>query len=235
VTEKAFPEDEWVLTSSLNAQGNPGFNATFVYEKRFGVRNQIEIKAPFSFVRPSPGTWYGGTGDMSLGLKRVVTSSKRSGSIVSLFGEAHFPTGNKTRGLGNGVTVFEGFAAYGQLLPNNSFVQVQSGVELPTDTKVAPRAVFWNTAVGTSLAQDGGFGRMWTPMVEMLADRDLAKGRKINFDVLPQLQVTLNKRQHIRANVGVRIPVNNTFGRSTAVVFYLLWDIFDGGILDGWR
>ena len=172
---------------------------------------------------------------MSLGLKRVLTSSKRTGSIVSLFGEAHFPTGNKARDLGSGVTIFEGFAAYAQLLPKNSFLQFQGGVELPTHTDVASRAVFWNTAVGTSLAQNQGFGRMWSPMVEVLADRKLARGEKTNWDVLPQLQVTLNKRQHIRANIGIRIPVNNSLGRSTAVVFYLLWDFFDGGLFDGWR
>jgi hypothetical protein len=235
VTEKAFPEDEWVVSSSVNAQANPGFTSTFVYEKRFGVRNQIEVKAPFAFTRPAPGTWYGGTGDMSLGLKRVLTSSKRTGSIVSLFGEAHFPTGNKQRGLGSGVTVFEGFASYAQLLPKNSFLQLQGGMELPTDTNIAARAVFWNTAVGTSFAQDRGFGRMWSPMIEVLADRELATGKKVSWDVLPQLQVTLNKRQHIRANIGVRIPVNNTIGRSTAVVFYLLWDFFDGGLFDGWK
>ena len=141
VTEKAFPEDEWVLDSSFNATGNPGFTSTFIYEKRFGVRNQIEIKAPFSFQRPSPGTWYGGTGDMSLGLKRVLTSSKRTGSIVSLFGEAHFPTGNKARDLGSGATIFEGFAAYAQLLPKNSFLQFQGGVELPTHTDVRLESV----------------------------------------------------------------------------------------------
>jgi hypothetical protein len=44
VTEKAFPEDEWVVSSSVNARGNPGVTSNFVYEKRFGVKNQIEIK-----------------------------------------------------------------------------------------------------------------------------------------------------------------------------------------------
>jgi hypothetical protein len=235
VTEKAFPEDEWVVSSAINARGNPGFSSTFVYEKRFGVRNQIEIKAPFVFTRPTPGTWYGGTGDMSLGFKRVLTSSKQKGSIVSLFGEAHFPTGNRARGTGSGVIVFEGFAAYAQLLPKNSFLQFQGGAELPTETSIASRAVFWNTALGTSLAQNQGFGRTWSPMIEVLADRELAKGEKIDWDIVPQMQVTLNKRQHIRASFGVRIPVNNTVGRSTAVVFYLLWDFFDGGLFDGWK
>src|SRR5581483_2641392 len=235
VTEKAFPEDEWVLSTSVNAVGNPGLTSTFVYEKRFGARNQIEIQAPFTFERPAPGTWYGGAGDMSLGLKRVLASSKRTGSVLSLFGEANFPTGNKARGLGTGTTVFEAFAAYGQLLPNNSFLQFQGGMELPTKTNTTPRAVFWRTGAGTTVTQNNGLGRAWSPMMEVLADRELATGRKVNWDILPQLQVTLSKRQHIRANIGVQIPVSNTAGRPTAVLFYLLWDFFDGGLLDGWK
>jgi hypothetical protein len=72
-------------------------------------------------------------------------------------------------------------------------------------------------------------------MVELLADRDLETGAKVNWDVQPQFQVTLNRRQHVRANIGVRIPVTNTSGRPVQVVFYLLWDWFDGGLLEGWK
>jgi hypothetical protein len=57
---------------------------------------------------------------------------------------------------------------------------------------------------------------------------------KTNWDVLPQMQVTISKRQHIRANLGVRIPVNNTAGRQVQVMFYLLWDWFDGRLNEGW-
>jgi mono/diheme cytochrome c family protein len=235
VTEKAFPEDEWVWSTSVNTRGAPGLTSTFVYEKRFGVRNQIEIKAPFSFQRTAPRTWYGGTGDIDLGFKRVLASSKRTGSILSLAGEASLATGNRARGLGKGVTVLEGFAAYAQLLPKNSFLQFQGGGELPTRTDDAGRAVFWRTTLGTTLAGDRGFGRQWSPMVEVLADREFTPGAGTNWDLLPQLQVALNKRQHIRASIGFRFPVNNAAGRSTALVFYLLWDFFDGGLLDGWR
>ena len=51
---------------------------------------------------------------------------------------------------------------------------------------------------------------------------------------MPQVQVTLNKRQHIRANFGVSIPVRNTAGRAAQFAFYLLWDFFDGGLREGW-
>ena len=76
---------------------------------------------------------------------------------------------------------------------------------------------------------------MWTPMMEFIADRDFATGAKTNWDVLPEFQVTLSQRQHVRADIGVRIPATNTEGRPVQVVFYLLWDWFDGPLTEGWR
>ena len=76
---------------------------------------------------------------------------------------------------------------------------------------------------------------MWSPMTELLFDRDFETGAKTNFDILPEFQVTLSKRQHVRADVGVRVPVTHTAGRPVQVVFYVLWDWFDGRIQDGWK
>ena len=105
---------------------------------------------------------------------------------------------------------------------------------MPTDTEKAPQAVFARLAVGKSFAERGGFGRLWSPMVEILADRELETGARTNWDIVPEVQVALNKRQHVRVNLGIRQPVNNREGRSTQVVFYALWDFFDGGLRDGW-
>lgn len=235
VSEKAFPENETVLTTGINAKGAPGTDHTITYERRFGAGNQIEVSFPFSFQHGDTSVWSGGVGDLALGYKRLVFSSLRTGSILSVQGEAALPTGNRAKGFGTGVTIFETFASYGQLLPAKSFLQFQSGVELPTNTADANRAVYWRTAFGKSLNQGMGLGRMWTPMVELLADRELASGEKTNWDLVPQFQVTLSRRQHVRANVGVRVPVNDFGARPMQVMFYLLWDWFDGGLLEGWK
>ena len=234
ISEKAYPEDETVLTTAINAKGSPGTENTITYERRFGAGNQMEVSFPFSFQQLDTGTWFGGVGDIALGYKRLLFSSLRTGSILSVQGEAALPTGDRARGFGTGTTIFEAFASYGQLLPEKSFFQFQSGAELPTDTAKANRAVYWRTAFGKSLNQGMGLGRMWTPMVELLADRELAPGAKTNWDFVPQLQVTLSKRQHIRANVGVRLPANDFGSRPVQVMFYLLWDWFDGGLRAGW-
>jgi mono/diheme cytochrome c family protein len=235
VTEKAFPENEVVITTALNAQGAPGVSNEIVYEQRFGARNQIEVSLPVEFQRPEPGLWYGGFGDIGLGFKRTLFASLRAGSIFALQGEVILPTGNPAHGLGTGVTTFETFAAFGQLFPHYIFLQLQGGGELPTDTSRAPQAVFARAAFGKGFNQNHGLGRLWSPMVELLADRDLQTGTRTNFDVLPQFQVTLSKRQHVRFNLGLRIPAANTRGRQMQVVFYLLWDWFDGKLWEGWK
>jgi hypothetical protein len=71
-------------------------------------------------------------------------------------------------------------------------------------------------------------------MVEVLASRELTSDVNTLFDVVPQIQVTLSKRQHIRFNAGVRLPLNETADRNLAVMGYLLWDWFDGGLFEGW-
>ncbi len=235
MTEKAFPEGETVLTTAVGARRSPDISNELVYERRIGARNQIEVSVPFSFVQDGAGRMNGGVGDAGFGLKRVLFASHESGSILSVQGEAILPTGDKARGFGAGVTVFEAFGAFDQILPFDSFVQAQAGTEQPVDTAIAARAVFGRVAFGKSLRQDSGFGRLWTPMLEVVTDRELEHGAATDVDMVPQFQVTLSQRQHVRANVGLQIPVANTAGRSKQIVFYLLWDWMDGGFLEGWR
>ena len=47
---------------------------------------------------------------------------------------------------------------------------------------------------------------MLDPMVEFVADRDLLMGAKTNWDIVPEVQVTLSRRQHIRAAFGIQTP-----------------------------
>jgi mono/diheme cytochrome c family protein len=232
-TEKAFPENETVLATTTAVRHAPDVENALVYEHRLGARNQFEVSVPFGSVHDAGGNLARGVGDIGVGLKRVLFAGATA--IVSAQGEFIFPTGDKARGLGAGVGIVEAFAAYGQLLPANMFFQAQGGTEQPTSTDEVARAVFGRAAIGRSFRQDRGLGRLWSPMVELLADRELENNARTDIDVLPQFQVTLNQRQHIRLNAGLQIPVTHTTGRSTRFLFYALWDWFDGGLLDGWK
>ena len=233
VTEKAFPESEEVISTAVNAQGAPGVENHYIHEQRIGMKGQIEIDVPIYFANEDH-VWYGGIGDVTFGYKQEIYSSLKRGNIFSLFGGVVAPTGSTDHGFGSGTTAFESFAAYDQLFRNNMFIQTQLGGELPVDTTKAPQAIFWNTAFGQMFARDNGLGRLWSPMVELTMNRDFETGATTNWDIIPEMQVTFSKRQHVRGNLGVRIPVNNTSDRSVQVLFYLLWDWADGKLTEGW-
>ncbi len=103
---------------------------------------------------------------------------------------------------------------------------------MPTngDTK----EVFWRLVGGKTFTQ-GQFGRSWSPMVELVAAKDLADGEVVHWDIVPQFQVTLSKRQHIMAAFGARVPLNARDSRHTQIMAYFLWDWFDGGLFSAWK
>lgn len=232
-TEKAFPESETVLTVGATTDRGPDWESELAYEKRLSVRDQLEVAIPFSSIQITDAERASGIGDVAFGLKHVFLASRNT--IVSGFGEVAVPSGNSDRGLGSGVTTFGVFGAVGQLLPGESFVQAQVGTNQPTSTEKSPRTFFWRLAAGRTWRQDNRLGRQWTPMLELVSDRDFEEGASANLDLVPQFQVSLNRRQHVRVNVGLQVPVTNTAGRSKQLVCYLMWDWFDGGFLEGWK
>jgi mono/diheme cytochrome c family protein len=233
VTEKAFPENETVLTSAINAQGAAGVGSTVIYERRIGSSAMVEAIIPYDFTKES-GAWGASFGDLALGYKQKLYHDVRKGTIFSAGGEIIAPTGNTTLGTGGESTVLETFAAFGQLFPRTSFLQVHTGIELPAHTDKVSRAYYLRTAVGKTFAANAGLGRRWSPMVELIADRELVSGATTNWDVVPQLQIPINKRMHLLGNLGMRLPANNRDERPRQVLFYVLWDWVDGGLLQGW-
>ena len=234
VTEKAFPEDELVVSTAMNASGPASNTTDVIHEETFAGRNQLEVDAPVDYAKQN-GNWTEGVGDITVGLKRELFSSLRTGSILSLQGGVLLPTGDSSRGFGAGTTTFEPFAAFDQLFPENTSFQFQVGADIPFNTNVTPRSLFYRMAVGQSMAPDHGLGRLFTPMVELLGVRDFDSAASNDLDVLPQMQVTVSRRQHIRVDVGVQEPFTDTRGRHPQVVFYVLWDWADGKFWEGWR
>lgn len=231
-TEKAYPEDEAVWTLGRTADGPVGYSSELVYESRFGARSQWEIVLPYAMGENAAGGWSGGFGDVALGVKHALWHSVESGSIVSVTGEVILPLGDEDDGVGSGVTIFEPFVSFGQLLPAGGFLHVMAGGEFPADPELAENEAFWRAALGRTFTS-GRFGRAWSPMIEVLGSRALESGASVHWDVVPQVQVTLNTRQHVMANIGVRIPVDDD-AREPEVLVYLLWDWFDGGFFEGW-
>ncbi len=233
-TEKAYPEDEAVITTTLVTEGPDSLTHEFQWEQRFGELNQIELNLPITRADlGDPVGWKSGTGDLAIAVKHTMTHSLERGSILAVGGELKLPTGDETAGFGVGSSVLEGFVLWGKLLRNDSFLQLQGAAEFPRDALLEDE-VSIRAAYGRTWTADKPFGRAWTPMLEVLGARPLESGADTEWDLVPQLQVTLSKRQHIQAGAGFRVPVSERSTRTSALVFYLLWDWFDGGIREGW-
>ena len=234
ITEKAFPENESLLTTSFLTGPSKAMTNAVLHEKRFGARTMMEFNVPFETQQSGTGTWNYGLGDVAVAVKRDLAHSVERGSIFSVIEEVGLPTGKEAQGLGSGVTTFETSFAYGQRLPGFSFLQFHGGIAFPTNTGIVPRESFWRTAFGKTFTQ-GGYNRTWIPMVELVAARELETGAKSEWDVVPQMQISLSKRRHVLVSGGVQIPVNEREGRHPQVLTYLLWDWYEGGLLDGWK
>jgi len=238
VTEKAFPEDELIFAASAG-DGFDTLAGQVFYEQRFGARNQYEILVPFGWSRvaaegPESGTdWVSSLGDAAVAVKRAFYHSLRRGSILSAGAELIVPTGNEAAGFGKGTFVFEPFILFGQAFPAEAFFQGQAGVELPFQRAKAASEAYLRLVFGKSFVS-GRWGRVWSPMVELLTAREIVSGGETSWDVVPQVQVTLNKRRSVMFNIGARIPLNETSARKVELMAYVLWDWFDGGFLEGW-
>jgi mono/diheme cytochrome c family protein len=233
-TEKAYPEDEGVIEGSFDTVGNDSYAFNFLWEQRFGTRNQMEISIPIQRMDlGDAGGWVNGAGDLAVGVKHVLKHSLENGSILSVGGEYVLATGDELRDLGKGSDVFEAYLAYGKMLRNDAFLQLQGVAEFPTTSGFDDELVF-RAAAGRTLTFGNPYGRAYTPMLELEGKWEDHPGADVDWNLVPQIQITLNTRQHVSASAGFRVPVTNRASRDVEFVFYLLWDWFDGGVLEGW-
>jgi mono/diheme cytochrome c family protein len=231
-TEKAFPENEAVWETAVTSGDARVMTNDLIYERRLGRRSQLEVVVPVTFDGAGDD-WVRGIGDIALAWKRAFVANHERGVIGAAGLEVILPTGNEDKGLGNGFTVFEPFAMWGQMLPRNAFLQLHGGAEFPTDSERGTTEFYLRTALGTTIAGDRGFGRAWSPQVEVLFAKP--EDEPAEWDVVPQVQVTLSKLQHVMVAGGVRVPVTQRSERSTEILAYLLWDWFDGGFFEFWK
>ena len=134
--------------------------------------------------------------------------------------------------LAQSKNVDEAIVAFGKAFAGDVFLHALAEAELPANESKAEREAALGLGFGKTWTS-GTWGRTWTPMFELLAGRELESGSEFEFDIVPQLQVSLNTRQHVLANIGVRLPLNER-DRPRQLLFYILWDWFDGGLFDGW-
>lgn len=234
VTEKAFPENEAVVTTTIAPRGSErALTSQFLYEHRVGSRGQYEVFVPVGLRRSATSEWNAGIGDLGAAYKHVMYDSLARGTIVAAGGELKLPTGSESRGFGAGAAMVEAFGTVSQILPRDGFLHAHTGIEVPVDPDHGGKEAFWRVAAGRTFMQNR-WGRAWSPMLEILGAHAIEDAGHTEWDLLPQVQVSLSTRQHVLLNVGVRTPVSQRRERRSSVLVYLLWDWFDGGFFSGW-
>src|SRR5215213_4303874 len=78
VTEKAYPENEALLTTSIQKGAAREITNEFVYEHRFGKRNQFEVAVPLTMQASEGDQWLRGLGDVAVAAKRVLYHNLRA-------------------------------------------------------------------------------------------------------------------------------------------------------------
>ena len=165
VTEKAYPEDEVVISTAMNVTGAPGFTTDVIHEQRFGINNQIEIDVPIN-SQDQNHAWNSGLGDMTFAVKRVMFANLHTGSILSLQGGVLAPVGDHKHGFGNGTTTFEPFAAFDQLFLDEYLPAISVGGRFASSHRhysaepiLAGRSwadIRGKPSAGTDVVADGG-------------------------------------------------------------------------------
>ena len=144
-----------------------------------------------------------------LGFKRVLFTRLERGSIVSAGGGGHLSDREGRARSRGGATIFEPFILFGQMLPA-TLPPGPGGLRAAGEPDRAPTKGSCGCAVGTHVLQQPARPRMVAD--DRSARRPRSTRRADEWDVVPQVQVTLTATAHC-VNVGVQMPVNERKGR----------------------
>ena len=221
ITEKAFPENEFLILPAISHKTGPGSPAltdtAFVglFEKRIGKRAMYEIAVPLA-TTDFGNSRRGGLGDIEAAFKYAAYASDTHARIVSVGLEAVIPSGSQDKGIGHGTFIFEPFVAAGAML-RDWYVQAQAKVELPVDLAKAGRAYVYNLYLGRDTSA---------------APNTLTFGVELNGEnhavaLTPQVRKGLTRTGALAGSVGVMIPLNKREEQGIRWVGYLLWEYLE--------
>jgi hypothetical protein len=56
----------------------------------------------------------------------------------------------------------------------------------------------------------------------------------VQWSIIPQARIGLNKRGNIALNAGLELPLNDDYRYDWRAYVFFIWDFADGGLFDGW-
>lgn len=205
LVEKAYPEDEVVLTERARGQ-------ELIYERRLGRRFQVEASARTVFDG-QPKSFDGVTG----ALKYNLWYSLERRALASVGIEATPPLGRQD------VWDIEPFLAFG-FAPATTTV-VQGEVVGSWEESAGITALSYRLGVGREI------GRV-VPMLEAGWTAPIHGVSALSM--YPQLWVRLSRLGHVAGSVGAELPATGPEPRHPRLIAFVLWDYGDAPLLRGW-
>jgi len=225
-TKKAFPEDEWVWKQRYTSQdGDNAWRNVLEYEFRIGRRGQgiLEITnevqggdTNFGYFEP--------------GYKHVLKHDANAGFILTAAAQLGVPLRSKNNWL------LLPYLAVGKILSDKWTFQGHGRLKLDLEDSDKHVAEF----AGIVHWVDAPRPRWVYPALELVAEIPFERGSGANrksalqWSVLPQARIGLNKRGNIALNAGVELPLNDRDRYDWRAYVYFIWDFADGGLLEGW-
>ena len=226
-TKKAFPEDEWVWKQRYTGQdGDNAWKNTIEYEFRVGRRGQGIIEVTHE-VEGNQSEF----GHLEPGFKYVLMHDRRTGFIHTGAAQVGIPLNSDAN------WEFLPYLAFGKVLSPNWVLQGSGRLKFDLEDSDGGSAEL----AGIAHWVHTDWGRAVFPALELVAEAPFERGsgpdRKdaLQWSVLPQARIGLNKRGNIALNAGVELPINDRDNRyDWRAYVYFVWDFADGGLFDGW-
>jgi mono/diheme cytochrome c family protein len=225
-TRKAFPEDEWVWKQRYTDQdGADQWRNTLEYEWRIGQRWQGVLEISHQFE--------GGDERWDVfepGFKYVFRHDTAAGFIATVGANLGVPlrTDRDWELLP--------YVAVGKILSDDWTFQGSARLKLSLEHADNGSAEFAGVVHWIGPDRPRSVFPALEVVAEMPFDPDKGDPRTdaVQVSLLPQARIGLNKRGNIALNVGVEVPVNDTWRYHWRGYVYFIWDFADGGLFEGW-
>jgi len=225
-TKKAFPEDEWVWKQRYTGQdGDDAWKNTLEYEFRIGQRAQGILELPHE-VEGNEENF----GHLEPGVKYVLLHDQEAGFILTAAAQVAAPLNDDAN------WEFLPYLAMGKILSEKWTLQSSGRLKFDMEDSDQGSAEF----AGVVHYVHTDYGRAVFPGLELVAEVPFERGSEpdradaVQFSIVPQARIGLNKRGNIALNAGVEWPLNDDDRYDWQVYLYLIWDFADGGFFEGW-
>ena len=214
-TENAYIERK-LRPDLFVSTGDEGERYTGQLEVEWAVipRVSLIVHAPLHHLRPAAGSSQTGIGDIAVGPKLAVIND-RTRFILALGADVHLPTGDETRGLGEGHAAAAPFLlAWLPFGPERRLLLQGSGhAEIPIDSDEDTHA-----EVSTALSWTSPLGV--TPLVEGIVEFPVSGDEEASWAIAPGFRWEFAQAWELGA--AVRVPVAGPKEEDVRLAFGLI-------------